>query len=347
MRKLLVFMFLISFMIMPVSAMDLEAPKVPEQASAFMPSEPENLAEALMEMIRDGILFCRPDLKEAVRIFVGVMAVVMLLTILRNIPGRAAAYADLASAVGIAVLLFQSSNSMLNLGLDTVAQISGYGKLLLPVMAAAFAAQGGVTGSAAIYTAGALFSTVMSALISGFLTPMIYLYLVFGVGNAAIGTEILKRFQDSIKSLMTWTLKTILYIFTGYITISGVISGTTDAAALKAAKLTISSVVPVVGGILSDASETILVSAATVKNAAGIYGFFAILAIWIGPFLKIGCHYMMLKGLGALCGIFSGKNTAGLIDSFSVAMGHVLAMTGSVCLMLLVSTICFMKGVAL
>ena len=145
---------------------------------------------------------------------------------------------------------------------------------------------------------------------------------------------------------MTWTLKTILYIFTGYITITGVISGTTDAAALKAAKLTISSVVPVVGGILSDASETILVSAATVKNAVGIYGFFAILAIWIGPFLKIGCHYLMLKGLGAICGIFSGKNTAGLVDSFSVAMGHVLAMTGSVCLMLLVSTICFMKGVA-
>ena len=177
------------------------------------------------------------------------------------------------------------------------------------------------------------------------MAPLIYLYLAFGIGNAALGTEILKRFQDTIKSIMTWSLKTILYIFTAYISITGVISGTTDAAALKAAKLTISSVVPVVGGILSDASETILVSAGMVKNAAGIYGLFAILAIWIGPFLRIGCHYLMLKGMGALCGIFSGKNTSGLIESFSVAMGHLLAMTGSVCLMLLVSTICFMKGV--
>ena len=339
-------MVLFALLAMPVSALDLEAPQVPERASAFMPSEPENLAEALLEMIRDGILYCRPDLKEAVRISVGVIAVVMLLTILRNMTGRCTGYADLVSAVSIALMLFQSSNAMLNLGLDTVAEISAYGKLLLPVMAAALAAQGGVTGSAAIYTAGALFSTVMSALISTFLTPLIYLYMTFGIGNAAIGTEILKRFQDSIKSIMTWTLKTILYIFTGYITITGVISGTIDAASLKAAKLTISSVVPVVGGILSDASETILVSAATVKNAVGIYGFFAILAIWIGPFLKIGCHYLMLKGLSTICGIFSGKNTAGLIDNFSVAMGHVLAMTGSVCLMLLVSTICFLKGVA-
>ena len=347
MRKLFIFLSILGLLAMPVSALDLEAPEVPERASAFMPSEPDNLAEALMEMIWDGILYCRPDLKEATRISLGVFSVVMLLSILRNIPGKSSRYADLVSATAISVLLFQSANSMLNLGIDTVAEVSSYGKLLLPVMAAALAAQGGITGSAAIYTAGALFSTVMSALISGFLTPLIYLYLAFGVGNAAVGTEILKRFQNSVKSLMTWTLKTILYIFTGYMAITGIISGTTDAAALKAAKLTISSVVPVVGGILSDASETILVSAATVKNAVGSYGLFAILAIWIGPFLKIGCHYLMLKGLGALCGIFSGKNTAGLIDSFSVAMGHVLAMTGSVCLMLLVSTICFMKGVSL
>ena len=341
----MIFFILIPVLVMPVSALDLEAPKVPESASAYMPDNPDNLAEAVLEMIRDGILYCRPDLKEAAKISVGILAVVMLLSVFRSVSGVCERYGDLAAAGMIGVMLFGSASSMINLGISTVTEISAYGKLLLPVMAAALAAQGGVAGSAAIYTSGTLFSTLISSLISGILVPMIYLYLAFGLGNGALGTEVLKRFQDSIKSFMTWTLKTILYIFTGYISITGVISGTTDAAALKAAKLTISSVVPVVGGILSDASETILVSAAMVKNAAGVYGFLAILAIWIGPFLRIGLHYMMFKGVGAICGLFSGKNTAGLIESFSVAMGHVLAMTGAVCLMLLVSTICFMKGV--
>ena len=74
MRKMLIFMALIASLVMPVSALDLEAPRIPEKASAFMPSEPENLAEALLEMVRDGILYCRADLKEAVRISVGVIA---------------------------------------------------------------------------------------------------------------------------------------------------------------------------------------------------------------------------------------------------------------------------------
>lgn len=345
MRKFIIFCVLLGTLASPVSALELEAPRVPESASAFMPSEPENLAQAVAEMFWDGILYCRPDLKEAVRISACVMAVVMLLSILGNISGSCQRYGDLAAAASISVLLFGSARSMIRLGISTVTEISNYGKLLLPVMATAMAAQGGVSASAAIYTSGTLFSTWTSSLICNFMAPMIYLYLVFGTGNAALGTEILKRFQDTVKSFMTWTLKTILYVFTGYISITGIISGTTDAAALKATKLTISSVVPVVGGILSDASETILVSASLVKNAAGIYGVFAILAILIGPFIRIGCHYMMLKALGGLCGVFSGKSTTGLIDSFSVAMGHILAMTGAVSLMLLVSTICFMKGV--
>ena len=88
----------------------------------------------------------------------------------------------------------------------------------------------------------------------------------------------------------------------------------------------------------------VLVGAGTVKNAAGIYGMFAILSIWIGPFLHIGAHYLLLKATAAVCGVFGSKRITALIGDFSVAMGLLLAMTGTVCFLILVSTVCFMKG---
>jgi stage III sporulation protein AE len=136
----------------------------------------------------------------------------------------------------------------------------------------------------------------------------------------------------------------VLYIFTGYMSITGVISGTADAAAVKAAKLTISGVVPVVGGILSDASETVILSAGIMKNAVGIYGLLAVAAMWITPFLTIGAQFLMLKLTAAVCGVFGVKEASDLIADFSAAMGLVLAMTGAVCFFLLVSIVCFMKG---
>ena len=163
--------------------------------------------------------------------------------------------------------------------------------------------------------------------------------------NAAIGDDLLKKLRDFLKWLMTWVLKTVLYVFTGYMGITGVVSGTTDAAALKAAKLTISGVVPVVGGILSDASEAVLVSAGVVKNAAGIYGIFAVLALIAEPFFRIGVHYLILKFTAAVCGIFGSKRITELIDDFTSVMGLLLAMTGTVCLLILISTVCFLRGV--
>jgi hypothetical protein len=70
-----------------------------------------------------------------------------------------------------------------------------------------------------------------------------------------------------------------------------------------------------------------------------------VLAVFLLPFLKIGCHYILLKLTGAVCGVFGVKQCTELIGDFSAAMGLVLAMTGSVCLLQLISTVCFLRGV--
>lgn len=346
MKKLTILIFLILMMAFPASASELTAPSVPERAESYMPSDPQNLGQGILEVLKEAVHQIRPDIKEASGVCLGIMAACMILCMVQNFPGITSQAVNLAGAVVIGLLVLESVHSMIHLGSDTVKEISEYGKLLLPVMTAALSAQGGVTASAALYGGTAAFDAILAGLISKILIPMIYIFLALSVCCAAMEEELLKKFRDMIKSATIWLLKVILYIFTGYISLTGVISGTTDAAALKAAKMTISGVVPVVGGILSDASEAVLVGAGTVKNAVGMYGLFAILAIWIGPFLKIGTHYLLLKATGIVSGIFSGKQIASLIQDFSAAMGLMLAMTGTVCLLLMISMVCFMKGVS-
>lgn len=345
MRKLTIILAVIILLAFPVQAQDLTAPEVPEHAGKFMPPQQQNFMQGLLEVLRDALLFVRPDLKEAAAVCLSIASTVIGISLLRTFPGSSEKTATLAGSLGIAVLLLRSSNSLINLAASTVTQVSEYGKLLLPVMTAALAGQGGISTSAAIYAATAFFDALLTTIIGKLLTPMIYIFLLLSIAGSAIGQDTIKKLRDTIKWAITWSLKTILYIYTGFIGITGVISGTTDAMALKAAKLTISSVVPVIGGILSDASEAVLVGAGTVKNAAGIYGFFAIIAIWIGPFLQIGVHYLLLKATGAVCTVFAGKEHTELIQDFSSAMGLLLAMTGTTCLILLISLVCYLKGV--
>lgn len=343
--KTFVVILLFFTLALPASALSLEAPTVPESAQEQMPEDTQSFSDGIQEVLKKALMTIRPDLKEACTVSLSVVASVMLVSILQTFPGSVRTTLNLAGTAVISSVLLLNTNSMIRLGSETVRQLSDYGKLLYPVMTAAVAAQGGVSSSAALYTGTAVFDAVLGSLISKILVPAVYLFLALGAAHSAVGEDMLKKMRDLIKYAVSWCLKTLLIVFTTYMSITGVVSGTTDAAALKATRVTISSVVPVVGGILSDASEAVLISAGVMKNAAGIYGILAVLALFLEPFLRIGTHYLILKATAAICSIFGGQGTTGMIEDFSTAMGMLLGMTGAMCLLVLISTVCFMKGV--
>lgn len=344
MKKLIFVVILLFSMTVSVQALDLTAPLVPEDAQELMPVETNSFGDDLWYIIKSALDTLQPQIAQGCGICLAVIATAILTSLLGNFPGKSSHMTELVGSIAIACLLLGSTNTLIHAAADTVTQLSEYGKLLLPVMTAAMAAQGGISGSAAIYTGTAIFDAVLCSLISGVLVPLIYIFLVLATANGALGEDLLKKLRHFLKWLVSWCLKTILYVFTGYMGITGVVSGVTDQAALKATKLTISGVVPVVGGILSDASEAVLVSAGVVKSAVGIYGLLAIAAIVIGPFLQISVQYVLLKLTAAVCGVIGSKRITELIADFSGAMGLLLAMTGTVCLLLLISTVCFLKG---
>lgn len=346
MKKLFILIVIVGLFTSSVSAMEFSAPEAPSSAENFMPEASESFGKDLWYVIKTAIFSLQPSIAEAAGVSLSLVAVVLLTSILRGFSGVSGKTVELVSSVAVGLILIRPSNALIQLGVDTVLELSEYGKLLMPVLSAALAAQGGVSGSASLYAGTLVFNTLLTVGISKILIPFIYIYIALCIANSAVGEEVLKNLRDFAKWLMTWSLKIILYVFTGYMGITGVVSGTTDAAAMKATKLAVTGMVPVVGNIISDASESILVSAGIMKNAVGVYGFVAILAICIGPFMQIGFQYLLLKITAGVCNVFGSKKPVALIRDFSGVLGFLLAMTGAICLMLFISTVCFMKGVS-
>jgi stage III sporulation protein AE len=346
MRRWIIAVLIFITIIVPVEASAFYPPQTPDSAVVMVPEQPETFSEGLTTVLREAVNYIYPAFRSAISTCFGVVAVVLLTSLVQNLPGSTKAVTDMVSTISIALLLLSKSNALIRLGTDAVAQISEYGRLLLPVMTATVAAQGGTATSAALYAGTAFFDALLSGLIASGIVPMLYIYLCLSVVHAATGEDILSKLAGFAKWAMTWCLKTILYIFTGYMGITGVVGGTADAAAVKAMKLTISGMVPVVGGILADASEAVLVSTGLVKSAIGVYGVVVIIALWIRPFIEIGVQYLMLKLAGGLCSLFGANAPVKLVSRFSGAMGMLLAMTGSVSLLLMVSVVCLMRGIA-
>ena len=137
-----------------------------------------------------------------------------------------------------------------------------------------------------------------------------------------------------------------MYVFTAYLSLTGLLSGSSDEAAVNAAKSTLSAALPVVGGIAADASEAVLQSAKLLRATAGTFGILAVLAMALVPFLKIAICYLTMKLTAAAAGLAAGKEHAALLGAQTSAMGYLLSMVGCAAILLLFSTCCFMKVAA-
>lgn len=345
MRKIVFIIVILSIIAFPVMAEDITAPPAPDDAEIYMPSEPQTFSEGILYIVRKAIVAAEPELAEAGKLCASVIAVAILCAITQQFSGNLKQTSDLVATILIAILLIMPTNALITLGRRTIENLNEYGKLFIPVMTTAMAAQGAVSTSAALYAATTAFTALLNGVIANVIVPLLYVNLCLSTVNGVLGDESLKRLKDFSKWLTVWSMKVIMYVYTGYMTITGVISGTVDASALKAAKLAISSAVPVIGGLLSDASETVLVGAGIMKNSVGVYGLFVMISLWIGPFLKIGVQYLLLKISGSVAGMFTSKNISELLGDYTGSMGILLSMIGVQTLLLIVSTVCFMRGV--
>ena len=346
MKKLLIIVILLLQFAIPVSAMEFTAPEVTGQAGKYMPDETETFAQGIWSIIKNVISHAQPDLAEAAEVCACILGAVILSSLAQQIPGGTHAPTDLMGVCVIAIVMIGSSNSMIQLAVTTIEEITNYGKLLLPVITAALAAQGGMNTSTALYTGATVFIGIIGAFIGKLLVPLTYIYLCLAIASCAFGGQMLTNLLKGIKWLMTWILKIAVYVFTGYMSITGIVSGSVDASAIKATKIAFSGMLPVVGGIMSDASESVLAGAAVMKNAVGVYGIFAIFSMIFAPFVKIGIHYLLLKLTTGFADMFPDSKAVKLLKEFTTVMGFALGMIGTVSIILLISTVCFMKGVS-
>ncbi len=338
---LLLFIFLLTAFPARASAQELQPPTVTGEAGALMPEESGSFESKLVSILQKVLPSAYSQIRQALKIGLAVFCCVFLVSIFDS----SSSVAMIAGAVCITTLMLHSSQALIGLAVDTVMEISEYSKLFLPVIAAASSAQGSITSATALCAGTSFFTAFLSNVLRRIMIPVIYLFLAAAVANCALGEAALKKIRDQLKKLSAWFLKTVLTIFLTYMSITGAVSGTADKAAVKAAKAAISTVVPVIGKTLADASEALLVSTDLVKNSIGIYGILAFAAIFITPFIRIGAHYLVMKATAAVCNVVGCKRLTELIEDFSTAMGLLLGMIGSMCALSIIGTVCFLKGV--
>lgn len=253
--------------------------------------------------------------------------------------GKVTVFLPMAGALSVTLLTAGSLDSLMGLGARTIEDLSTFSRVLLPTLAAAAAASGAVTSATVQQVSTVFLADVLIGLIDRLLMPLVYLYAGALASSAMLPENRLGALAEALKKVITWILTTVLLAFTVYLSVVRVVSGSADAAALKVAKAAISGAIPVVGSIISEASETVLAGAGMLKNTIGVFGMLGILAACAHPFLQLGVQYLLYKLTAFLAATVGAPSLCKLIDGLGGAFGLVLGMTGSCAFLFLISVL--------
>lgn len=361
MRRIILVLIIAALLAVPVGALDVAQAQadqfglggledaVPKGARQWLdqldPAVQADFGATVGEIFQDAVSESGPIWQSACGLMLRVLLIVVLCQMVESLGEVQGSRAvSLAGALAITACCAADVSALVGLGRETLDEIASFSNLLMPVMAAAAAASGGAVSAGGLYSVTVVFSNLLIHLSSALFLPMLYADLALAMVDAALRQDRLTGLRHCLDWAIKTGLKAVMYTYTGFMALTGVLSGSADAAALKAAKLTISTVVPVVGGIISDAAETVLSSAGLLRSAAGTFGMLAVLGAFAVPFLRIGISYLAFKATAALSDVLGGGQGK-LLEALTAAAGNLLAMVGSATVMSLLACCCFMKVV--
>lgn len=240
----------------------------------------------------------------------------------------------MGGALAVAAVLFSDFRSVLHAVLAAIEQIGVLAAGMFPVMAAAMTLSGATATATTTQAAGMFAFDLVIRLIENALVPAVCAYIAVLTVNTAVGGDLLGSMGGLIRWAVTGSLKLVLTLFITFLTLGGSVSGSVDQLSLKAARFAVSGSVPVVGGIISDAAETMLSGAVLVKNAVGVMGMLCVTAICLVPFLRAGAAYLLFKAGAAVLSPVCGKELGNLLGGVGEGVGLLLGMLGTCCAIL-------------
>ena len=356
MRKILILLAAVLTLTLPARAAPAEGDygagavdsAVPDSAEEILGGweRTEDAQSALGRIAEYAAAHFHELLSELLKPFITIVVISMLCTAASGVlpMKNGLDYVNLGGCLATAAVAVGDMSGVLGLGRSTMAELSDFTHVLLPAVCASAAAAGAVSSAPVKYAASAMFLDVLSAAAEKLVFPLICAYTAAVIADAAIGGGRLGGAVKLLRRLCRFMLTAIVTSFTLYLGLTGIIASSTDAVLTRAAKTALSTALPVVGGIISDAAGSIVAGAGALRTSLGVMGLIVTLAVCLVPFMKLGLRYLLFKAAASLAQSGEGRLPQ-LLDGTADACAMVLGAVGAQAVFVYISVIAMLKAV--
>lgn len=230
------------------------------------------------------------------------------------------------SYAAIIVLVLGAVMSLTSMTGQVLTSMKTQMDIVFPILLTLMAAIGGTASVGVYQPATVLLSGAVMYVFTYVVVPMFFITLVLSVvGNLSSSTRF-DKFAAFFTSAFKWTVGIVFTVFLAILAIGGLTAATHDGISIRAAKLTISSYVPFLGGYISQGFDLVMASSVLIKNAVGVAGLYLLLGTVLGPVIKIVIFTLGLKLAAAVTQPVADARISNFLTSVNKAFSMLLAI---------------------
>ena len=168
--------------------------------------------------------------------------------------------------------------------------------------------------------------TAVSQISNNILVPLLNTFLGISVVSGISQRVNLNGFCELINKVLKWVLTFTMSVFTAILTMQSIISSSADSAGVKATRFAISSFVPLVGGALSEAYQTVRGCMGMLKSGVGVFAILATGTIYLPAIISCLLWLAAINIAIALAGVFDMGDIIKLLKSVTTVINSLIAI---------------------
>ncbi|MBE6768807.1 MAG: hypothetical protein E7549_07865 [Ruminococcaceae bacterium] len=208
----------------------------------------------------------------------------------------------------------------------------------VPTYAAVILAGGHATLAASYSTVLLAAAECVTALVGGVALPLLTVSLGLGTAGALSHRNRLSGISGGLAKGSMWLLGTVTALFVGILSMQSFVATAADSLGQRAAKMTVSSFVPIVGGALSEAFSTLTGCISVLRSTLGMFGVLASAALVLPPFFYCFSWSLAIGLCRTAAEMLGVPSVGGVLGTVQTVVKVLMGMLGVCALLLIVTT---------
>ncbi len=221
---------------------------------------------------------------------------------------------------------------------EAVEQVTVFLTAYVPVYAAILLTGGRAVGAVSYQTTLLTAVEMLVWLVRSAVFPLLMVSLALGCTGSVSEGFCLDRLSGTLHRGILWVLGLFSTLFSGLLSLQQMVASAGDSMGGRVVKFSLSSFVPVVGGVLSEAYNTVIGCGGLLRSTVGAFGLLSVVLIVLPPLFSCVCWSVGLHLAGGVASVFGLTPLDALCRTAAGAVRVLIAVLAVFALLMILST---------